>query len=72
MEAQGFLERRSDGLDGRLTKVYLTQTGRDSVEQIGRSVSQCGALAVKGFSDKEVRTLLKLLRAVEHNLQAEE
>ena len=69
MEAQGFLERRADGTDGRLTKVHLTDTGLKSVEQIGRSVSDCGALAVKGFSDKEVRTLLKLLCAVEHNLQ---
>jgi len=69
MEAQGFLERRADGTDGRLTKVHLTESGLKSVEQIGRSVADCGALAVKGFSDKEVRTLLKLLRAVESNLQ---
>ncbi len=69
MEAQGFLERRADGTDGRLTKVHLTESGLQSVEQIGRSVADCGALAVKGLSDKEVRTLLKLLRAVEHNLQ---
>lgn len=69
MEAQGFLERRSDGTDGRLTKVHLTEAGLQSVEQIGRSVADCGELAAKGFSDKELRTLLKLLRAVEHNLQ---
>ena len=72
MEAQGFLERRSDGTDGRLTKVHLTETGLKSVEQIGRAVAECGELAVKGLSDKEVRTLLKLLKAVEHNLQSDE
>ncbi|MFB9947400.1 MarR family winged helix-turn-helix transcriptional regulator [Rhizobium puerariae] len=69
MEAQGFLERRPDGTDGRLTKVHLTEVGQKSVEQIGRSVADCGSLAAKGLSDKEVRTLLKLLRTVEHNLQ---
>jgi DNA-binding MarR family transcriptional regulator len=69
MEAQGFVERRADGHDGRLTKVHLTENGQRSVESIGQSVADCGALAVKGFSEKEVRTLLKLLRAVEHNLQ---
>ncbi|MEQ1409763.1 MarR family transcriptional regulator [Neorhizobium sp. Rsf11] len=69
MEAQGFLERRPDGTDGRLTNVHLTDIGLKSVEQIGRSVADCGSLAVKGLSDKEVRTLLKLLKAVEHNLQ---
>ncbi|RWX79126.1 MarR family transcriptional regulator [Neorhizobium lilium] len=70
MEAQGFLERRADGADGRLTKVHLTEAGRQSVEQIGRSVSQCGALAAQGLSDKEVRTLLKLLKAVDQNLHS--
>jgi DNA-binding MarR family transcriptional regulator len=71
MEAQGFVERRADGHDGRLTKVHLTETGLRSVESIGQSVADCGAMAVNGFSEKEVRTLLKLLRAVEHNLQPE-
>jgi DNA-binding MarR family transcriptional regulator len=69
MEAQGFVERRADGTDGRLIKVHLTATGQDSVERIGRSVADCGLLAVKGLSDKEIRTLLKLLKTVDRNLQ---
>lgn len=68
MEAQGFLERRADSSDGRLTKVHLTENGLKSVEMIGRSVAECGALAVHGLSDKEIRTLLKLLKTVESNL----
>ena len=70
MEAQGFVERRSDGSDARLTKVYLTATGHESVERIGRSVAKCERLALKDFSDKEVRTLIKLLKAVDQNLHA--
>jgi DNA-binding MarR family transcriptional regulator len=70
MEAQGFVERRADNQDGRLTKVHLTDMGQSSVEAIGQSVIDCGTTAIRGFSDKEVRTLLKLLRAVEHNLQS--
>jgi DNA-binding MarR family transcriptional regulator len=69
MEAQGFLERRADETDGRLTKVFLTESGLKTVEQIGRSVSECGEQAARGLSDKEVRTLLKLLKLVEQNLQ---
>ena len=68
MEAQGFLERRADGTDGRLTKVHLTETGLKTVDQIGRSVADCGALAAPGLTDKEVRTLLKLLKAIENNV----
>ena len=45
MEAQGFLERRNDGEDGRLTVVFLTEQGRATVEQIGRSVADCSAAA---------------------------
>jgi DNA-binding MarR family transcriptional regulator len=69
MEAQGFLERRADGTDGRLTKVHLTETGIKTVDQIGRSVADCGALAAMGLSDKEVRTLIKLLKAIDGNIQ---
>lgn len=69
MEAQGILERRADSEDGRLTKVYLTEAGRESVEKIGRSVTETSEAAVQGLSDKEVRTLLKLLKAVDRNLQ---
>lgn len=69
MEAQGFLERRADSSDGRLTKVHLTTAGLETVDQIGRSVAECGEQAIQGLSEKDVRTLLKLLKTVEHNLQ---
>lgn len=69
MEAQGFLERRNDGEDGRLTVVFLTEQGRAAVEQIGRSVADCSAAAVQDFSDKEIKSLLRLLKAMDANLQ---
>ncbi|MEB2845604.1 MarR family transcriptional regulator [Rhizobiales bacterium RZME27] len=72
MEAQGFLERRADENDGRLAKVHLTELGRTSVEQISRSAENCGALAAKGLSDKEIKTLIKLLRTVDENLQSDD
>lgn len=68
MEAQGFVERRAEPTDQRLTKVHLTDNGRNTVEAIGRSVAACDALAVSGLSDKEIRTLIRLLRAVDANL----
>ena len=70
MEAQGFVERRADGSDQRLTKVYLTETGRNSVEVIAKSVEACTAQALAGFSGKEMRNLLKLLKAVDENLKS--
>ncbi|OJT98935.1 MAG: MarR family transcriptional regulator [Rhizobium sp. 63-7] len=72
MEVQGFVERRPDETDQRLTKVYLTENGRSSTELIARAVTACDALALKGFSDKEVRTLVRLLKTLDANLQGEE
>ena len=71
MEAQGFLVRRADGADQRLTKVFLTETGRERLEQIAGSVERCTAQALAGFSGKEMRNLLKLLKAVDENLKSE-
>ncbi|MCJ8521407.1 DNA-binding MarR family transcriptional regulator [Pseudorhizobium tarimense] len=69
MEVQGFVERRDDGEDRRLTKVFLTERGRATVEQIDRSIADCSALAVQDFSDKEIKSVLRLLKAMDDNLQ---
>lgn len=72
MEAQGFVERRPDAEDARLTKVYLTETGRNSVGEIESSAAACDELATRGLSEKDVRSLVRLLKAIEGNLQAGE
>lgn len=70
MEAQGFVERRPDADDARLTKVYLTEAGRNSVSEIESSAASCDELATRGFSEKDIRSLVRLLKTIEHNLQA--
>ncbi len=72
MEAQGFVERRADADDARLTKVYLTDSGRNTVAQINASAQACDALATRGFSEKEIRTAVRLLKAIDNNLLAGE
>ena len=71
MEAQGFLERKPDAEDARLTKVYLTELGRGSVQGIEMAASACDMLATQEFSEKEIRNLVRLLKAIDANLQAE-
>lgn len=70
MEAQGFLERRPDEDDARLTKVYLTAPGRDRLQTIAEAGQHSEKLATRGLTEKQVRTLMKLLRVVDSNLQA--
>jgi len=69
MEAQGFLERRADDEDARLTKVYLTTSGRDRLQIIGEAGKTSEDMATKGLTEKQIKTLMKLLRAVDGNLQ---
>lgn len=68
MEAQGFVQRRTDDRDGRLTKVYLTDEGRGSVDRIAEAMADCEALAIEGLSGKELKSLIKLLSAIDGNL----
>lgn len=70
MEAQGFLERKADAEDARLTKVYLTELGRGSVKAIEMASSACDRMATQEFSEKEIRNLVRLLKAIDGNLQS--
>ncbi len=69
MEAQGFVERRSDTTDARLTKVFLSEAGRASLDKIAEAGASCEGQAVRGLSAKEVHQLVKLLVVVEGNLR---
>lgn len=69
LEVQGFVERRSDATDARLTKVFLTAAGRATFLAIDTATKDCDQQAVRGLSGKEIRQLVKLLATVEQNLQ---
>ena len=69
MEVQGFLERRTDQDDARLTKVFLTEAGRERLQAIAEAGQISEEMAIRGLSEKQVKTLMKLLRTVEGNLQ---
>ena len=68
LEVQGFVERRPDETDGRLTVVHLTEAGHASIEQITEAGRISEEQAADGLSEKDVRNLLKLLRAMDENL----
>ena len=70
LEAQGFVERKPDEMDGRLTVVHLTEAGRASVDHITEAGRFSERQAADGLSEKDVRNLLKLLRAMDENLHA--
>ncbi len=67
MEAQGFVERRDDE-DGRLTTVWLTEKGRQTLQRIQEVKAQVQTLALAGLSEKKKRQLAEYLNVVDGNL----
>jgi DNA-binding MurR/RpiR family transcriptional regulator len=66
--AQGLLIRQTSSSDGRLARVFLTDSGREraaAVDQIWKRVEK---EALAGLEDKDRKRLKKLLRQIEKNL----
>lgn len=68
MEAQGFVTRKGSETDARMTRVYLTEVGKATVERITAANTAAEHMAMKGMSGKEVKLLLKLLAVMDRNL----
>lgn len=68
LQVQGFLDKRASAEDARQAHVYLTESGREAIRSIEKSVRKTEKQAMKGLDKKEQRTLLKLLGRIETNL----
>jgi DNA-binding MarR family transcriptional regulator len=68
MEAAGMVERRQDGEDARISRVYLTPNGRAIEEQVCGIWQQLDDETVAGLSDVEQALLRRLLQQVYANL----
>jgi DNA-binding MarR family transcriptional regulator len=69
MEKAGFVERRDDPQDERISRVYLTEGGynvRSAVEEIWHSFA---AQAFTAFTDKELAQFEALLQRLYENIE---
>ena len=67
LQAQGFLEKRGSETDARQAHVFLTESGRDMIRAIERSVRKTEKQAFRGLDKKEQKMLARLLSRVEAN-----
>ena len=72
LQAQGFVEKRNSSSDARQAHIFLTETGRQTIAAIAKSVKKTEKQALEGFDKKEQKTLAKLLARIEANLSNEE
>jgi DNA-binding MarR family transcriptional regulator len=68
LQVQGFLDKRASDSDARQAHIFLTDTGREAIKAIEKSVRKTEKQALKGLDKKDQKTLSKLLSRVEANL----
>jgi DNA-binding MarR family transcriptional regulator len=61
MEKAGLVERRPDETDQRLTRVYLTDAGRERSDEMGVAVSEYVNATFATLSERDRRDLARLL-----------
>ena len=68
MEQAGFVERRRDAEDARVSRVYLTPRGREARAAAQACWTELDARMLDGLSLEERLLLRRLLRAMQANL----
>jgi DNA-binding MarR family transcriptional regulator len=71
MERTGFVERRQDTEDQRVSRVYLTDAGRDIRDAVEGVLRELEEQTFAGFSSEERALLNQLLLRVRDNLRRE-
>jgi DNA-binding MarR family transcriptional regulator len=71
MEEKGLVERVRNKSDRRKINVFLTEKGRALEQDLLPVAADVVATAIKGFSVRDVATLLDLLSTIQANLAAE-
>jgi MarR family transcriptional regulator, organic hydroperoxide resistance regulator len=68
MEKAGFVQRRADANDQRVSRVYLTETGRAIKAQVQAVWDTIEAETFAGFTDEESLLLRTFLQRIRQNL----
>jgi DNA-binding MarR family transcriptional regulator len=69
MAEAGWLERRADEADMRVTRLALTAVGRRTFDRIWHEVEKLNAFALEGLSKAEIQQLQSILARMHANLE---
>ncbi len=61
MENKGLLERRTCDRDGRASRLYLTDLGRQKIDSAKPLIAELNARMTEGFNEEETTVILKFL-----------
>lgn len=68
LEKTGFVERRSDPQDQRISRVYLTEAGYEIQSRVEQIWQENEERTFNGFTDPEIATLRDYLERIRDNL----
>ena len=68
MEQNGFVERRQDEFDQRISRVFLTQRGKETAVKLEEMFLQLERDEIEGFSKEETVQLMEFLERINENL----
>ena len=72
LEEQGFIERRTDENDKRVTKVFLTEKGREHAEHCAETHQAMAADVFSVLSEEEKDQLMTILEKLSNALEQRE
>lgn len=70
MEKNGMVRRETDEKDQRVTRIYLTERGVETLEVVRETLDRLEQQAIAGLSEEEIETLHSLLGRIKHNIRS--
>ena len=71
LEANGYIERKSDSSDKRITKIYVTNLGKKVSNQTNEIIKKQFELYQNILNDDEIDTLYNILHKIKIELEGE-
>lgn len=70
MEKADYICRRQDEKDQRVSRIYLTEKGRQLAEQIGEMMKDSNSRMTQGFTEAEICLLTRFLKQMIVNMES--
>lgn len=68
LQTQGFVSKQASSVDARQANIFLTDSGREAIRSIAKSLKKTEKAAFRGLDKKDQKQLAKLLSRIEQNL----
>jgi len=70
MEKNGLVRREADPMDQRVSRIYLTDKGFETLQVVRETLDRLEQQAISGLTEEELVTLRGLLARIKHNVRS--